>query len=137
MGKYNKCNIKNVKGPTSEKIKKQFQYFFEQKDMQRIIWCNLKVVNCLDVTFNLNVALNRLIENQTMRHNTFTSSQTSHHLYSINVHSLLKSVYHGYYHQKIYFWRLASCGKKNTLRKTLRKTKSTILYGLTHFTANH
>ena len=44
--------FKNVSGPASEKIKKQ--YLFKQKGLQIIIERNLKVVNYLDVTFNLN-----------------------------------------------------------------------------------
>ena len=46
--------FKNVSGPASGKIKKQLQSLFNQKDLQIIIECNLKVVNYLDVTFNLN-----------------------------------------------------------------------------------
>ena len=63
--KYNSKNIglyrddglavlKNVSGSASEKIKKQLQSLFKQKGMQIIIECHLKVVNYLDVTFNLN-----------------------------------------------------------------------------------
>ena len=46
--------FKNVSGPASEKIKKQLQSLFKQKGMQIIIECNLKIVNYLGVTFNLN-----------------------------------------------------------------------------------
>ena len=46
--------FKNVSGPASEKIKKQLQSLFKQKGLQIIIKCNLKVVNYLDITFNLN-----------------------------------------------------------------------------------
>ena len=46
--------FKNVSEPASEKIKKQLQSLFKQKGLQIIIECNLKVVNYLDVTFNLN-----------------------------------------------------------------------------------
>ena len=46
--------FKNVSGPASEKIKKQLQSLFKQKGLQIITECNLKVVNYLDVTFNLN-----------------------------------------------------------------------------------
>ena len=46
--------FKNVSGPASEKMKKQLQSLFKQKGLQIIIECNLKVVNYLDVTFNLN-----------------------------------------------------------------------------------
>ena len=45
---------KNVSGPASEKMKKHLQYLFKQKGLQIVIECNLKVVNYLGVTFNLN-----------------------------------------------------------------------------------
>ena len=45
--------LKNVRRPASEKIKKHLQYLFKQKSLQMIIECNFKVVNYLDVTFNL------------------------------------------------------------------------------------
>ena len=46
--------LKIVSGPASEMIEKHLQYLFKQKGLQIIIECNLKVVNYLDVTFNLN-----------------------------------------------------------------------------------
>ena len=46
--------FKNVSGPASEKIKKQVPSFLKQKGPQIIIDCYLKVVNYLDVIFNLN-----------------------------------------------------------------------------------
>ena len=45
--------FKNISGPASEKIKKQLQSLFKQKGMQIIIECDLKVVNYLNITFNL------------------------------------------------------------------------------------
>ena len=46
--------FKNVSRPASEKMKKQLQSLFKQKGLQIITECNLKVVNYLDVSFNLN-----------------------------------------------------------------------------------
>ena len=46
--------LKNVSGPASDKIKKHLEYLFKQKGLQILKECNLKVVNYLDVTFNLN-----------------------------------------------------------------------------------
>ena len=46
--------FKNVSGPASQKIKKQTKSLFKQKGLQIIIESNLKVVNYLDVAFNLN-----------------------------------------------------------------------------------
>ena len=63
--KYNPSNIglyrddglavfKNTSGPQSEKIKKTFQKMFKNKGLDIIINCNMKIVNYLDVTLNLN-----------------------------------------------------------------------------------
>ena len=63
--KYNRNNIglyrddglavfKNTSGPQSEKIKKTFQKMFKNKGLDIIINCNMKIVNYLDVTLNLN-----------------------------------------------------------------------------------
>ena len=63
--KYNPNNIglyrddglavfKNTSGPQSEKIKKNFQRMFKNKGLDIIINCNMKIVNYLDVTLNLN-----------------------------------------------------------------------------------
>ena len=45
---------KNTSGPQSEKIKKTFQKMFKNKALDIIINCNMKIVNYLDVTLNLN-----------------------------------------------------------------------------------
>ena len=63
--KYNPNNIglyrddglavfKNIRVPQSEKIKKTLQKMFKNKGLDIIINCNMKIVNYLDVTFNLN-----------------------------------------------------------------------------------
>ena len=63
--KYNKNNIglyrddglavfKNMSGPENEKIKKEFQKIFKNKGLDIVIQCNMKVVDYLDVTLNLN-----------------------------------------------------------------------------------
>ena len=63
--KYNPNNIelyrddglavfKNTSGPQSEKIKITFQRMFKNKSLDIIINCNMKIVNYLDVTLNLN-----------------------------------------------------------------------------------
>ena len=62
--KYNKNEVglyrddglavfKNISGPESESIKKYFQSLFEKYGLEIIIKCNKKVVDYLDVTFNL------------------------------------------------------------------------------------
>ena len=72
--------LKNVSRPASEKIKTHLQYLFKQKGLQIIIECNLKVVNYLDVTFNLNDGSYRPYRKSNDEHITFTSSQITHHL---------------------------------------------------------
>ena len=62
--KYNKNNIgiyrddglaifKNISGPKSEKVKKDIQKLFKENALDIIIQCNMKTVNYLDVTLNL------------------------------------------------------------------------------------
>ena len=62
--KYNKNDVglyrddglavfKNISGPESERIKKNFQSLFKKYVLEIIIECNKKVVDYLDVTFNL------------------------------------------------------------------------------------
>ena len=45
--------FKNIRGPESERIKKNFQSLFEKYGLEIIIECNKKVVDFLHVTFNL------------------------------------------------------------------------------------
>ena len=49
---YSKMKVYQLQ--KKNKKKKQLQSLFKQKALQIIIECNLKVVNYLDVTFNLN-----------------------------------------------------------------------------------
>ena len=44
---------KNISGPESERTKKNFQSLFKKYRQEIIIECNRKVVDFLDVTFNL------------------------------------------------------------------------------------
>ena len=46
--------FKNTSGPKNEKIKKESQEIFKCKGLDIVIQCNLKVVDYLDVTLNLN-----------------------------------------------------------------------------------
>ena len=46
--------FRNVSGPQSEKIKKNFQRIFHENNLEIVILCNMKIVNYLDVTLNLN-----------------------------------------------------------------------------------
>ena len=45
--------FKNKSGPESEKIKKSIQAIFQENELKITIQCNLKIVDYLDVTFNL------------------------------------------------------------------------------------
>ena len=62
--KYNKNNIglyrddglaifKNISGPKSEKVKKDIQKLFKENELDIVIQCNMKTINYLDVTLNL------------------------------------------------------------------------------------
>ena len=55
--KYNPNNIgpyRDDRLAKSEKIRKTFQTMFKNKGLDIIINCNMKIVNYLDVTLNLN-----------------------------------------------------------------------------------
>ena len=63
--KYNKREVglyrddglavfKNLSGPENEKIKKDFQKIFKENGLDIVIQCNMKVVDYLDITLNLN-----------------------------------------------------------------------------------
>ena len=45
--------FKNVSGPESERIKKKLQSLFKEEGLELVIECNKKVVDYLDVTFDL------------------------------------------------------------------------------------
>ena len=45
--------FKNTSGPQNERIKKKFQKIFKEKGLDLVIQCNMKTVDYLDVTFNL------------------------------------------------------------------------------------
>ena len=45
--------FKNTSGPQNERIKKKIQKIFKEKGLEAIVQCNMKVVNYLDATFNL------------------------------------------------------------------------------------
>ena len=45
--------FKNISGPQSERIKKDFQKIFKNNGLEIIAQCNMKIVNFLDVTLNL------------------------------------------------------------------------------------
>ena len=81
--------LKNVSGPASEKLKKHLQYLFKQKGLQISIECNLKVVNYLDVTFNLNdgsYPLYRKPNDQTLLHSHPVRSPTIYNQATSTVH---------------------------------------------------
>ena len=56
--KLYRCNglavLKNTNGPQSEKNKITFQKNFKNKGLDIIINCNMKIINHLEVTLNLN-----------------------------------------------------------------------------------
>ena len=46
--------FKNLSGPENEKIKKDFQKILKENGLDIVIQCNMKVVDYLDITLNLN-----------------------------------------------------------------------------------
>ena len=46
--------VKSKSGPETEKIKKNIQKIFKENKLDIVIKCNMKLVNYLDVTLNLN-----------------------------------------------------------------------------------
>ena len=46
--------VKNKSGPETEKIKKNIQKIFKENKLDIVIQCNMKIVNYLDVSLNLN-----------------------------------------------------------------------------------
>ena len=46
--------VKNKSGPETEKIDKNVQKIFKENKLDIVIKCNMKLVNYLDVTLNLN-----------------------------------------------------------------------------------
>ena len=46
--------LRNKSGPHSEQLKKNIQKIFKEHGLDVIVQCNMKLVNYLDVTFNLN-----------------------------------------------------------------------------------
>ena len=66
--KYNKNNVglyrndglaifKNISGPKSEKVQKDIQKLFKENELDIVIQRNIKTINYLDITFNLEIQL--------------------------------------------------------------------------------
>ena len=45
--------LKNTSSPEAEKLKKNFQKLFKEKDLDIIVQCNLKITNYFNITLNL------------------------------------------------------------------------------------
>ena len=45
--------LKNTSGPEAEKLKKKFQKLFEEKGLDIILQCSLKIINFLIISLNL------------------------------------------------------------------------------------
>ena len=52
--------FKNISGPQSEKVQKAFQKAFKKFDLEIVIQCNMKIVDYLDVAFNVNTGTYKL-----------------------------------------------------------------------------
>ena len=63
--------FRNKSGTQLEKMKKKLQRLFKEYDLEITGESNLKIVNYLDVTFNLKVALLDLTINLTTKYSTY------------------------------------------------------------------
>ena len=69
--------FKNKSGPESEKIKFSIQSIFRENKLKIIIQCNLKIVDYLDVTFNLTDSSYRPF-NKTNNEMNYIHKQSNH-----------------------------------------------------------
>ena len=63
--------LKNKSGCQSEQVKISIQKIFKEHGLDFVIQCNMKIVNYLGVTFDLNDGTVSLIQNQTTKLNTY------------------------------------------------------------------
>ena len=56
--------VKNISGPKSGKVKKDIQKLFKENELDIVIQCNMKTVNYLDVTLNLENSTYRPYQNE-------------------------------------------------------------------------
>ena len=76
------AGLKNKSGPQIEQVKKKMQKIFKDHGLDIILQCNMKIVNHLDVTFNLNDETTICTQIHTL--NTYTKTQTIHQVSSAN-----------------------------------------------------
>ena len=69
--------FKNKTGPESQKIKQSIQTIFRENELKIIIQCNLKIVDYLDVTFNLTDSSSRPF-NKTNNEINYIHKQSNH-----------------------------------------------------------
>ena len=55
--------VKNKSGRETEKIKKNIQKIFKENKSDIVIQCNMKIVNCLDISLNLIIRTTSLTTN--------------------------------------------------------------------------
>ena len=72
--------LKNVSDSNAEKIAKDTQKLFKDNHLNITIQCNLKIVNYLDVTFNLSNVMYRPFCKPNNDH-IYIRNQTTHHLF--------------------------------------------------------
>ena len=53
LSRWYSAILKNSSSPKLEKIKKDIQKLFKEKQLDIVVQCNMKTVNYLDVTLNL------------------------------------------------------------------------------------
>ena len=70
--------LNKISGPQAERITKDFQKSFKELGLKIEIKTNLKVVDFLDVTFNLATEMYYLLKSQTTYQPVSTPNQTTH-----------------------------------------------------------
>ena len=94
--------LKNTSVPEAAKLKNVSKIILK-KYLDIIVQCNLKVINYIDLTLNLNDGSYRLTENPTKNPYIFTSIQTTRHQSLKKFHNQLKKDSQFCYHLKIFF----------------------------------
>ena len=87
--------VKNKSGSEREKIKKNIQKIFKENKLDIVIKCNMKLVNYLDVTLDLNNSnYISLTTNQIMKYYISLKIKTTHSASLIKSPNQLRNPYH-------------------------------------------
>ena len=94
--------VKNKSGLEREKIKKNIQKIFKENKVDIVIKCNMKLVNYLDVTLDLNNSNYKPYTNQIMKYYISIKIQTTHSASLIKSPNQLRKEFPPYHLMKPY-----------------------------------